>query len=604
MKQDDLTDQITPAPQIGVAGLTTSNNPIDHVLSERADLAKYGSNARMLLMLQIRLTIDDIDTVASTALTDDPLDKKCDLVYVDRDNGIAVVAQAFEATVIKPSAKQDKASDLNTGVSWLLSRPLEELPSALLAAAKELRAALEDGVIRQLHIWFVHNLAESKNVREELKTVEHTAKNAIATNFPTIQLEDVIAVEVGSDTQKEWYSEHQTPILVTDAFELEVAGGYETNGTDWKAYATTVPASWIHEIFQLHKAKLFSANLRDYLGSKVNDKNINHQIKVTASQDGGHFWAFNNGLTALVNGIDLKRKDGKIAVKVKGLSIVNGAQTTGAIGSLPAPPPPSSQVQIRFIQCTQPDTVRDIIIANNSQNRLEVSDFRSNDAIQKRLKKEFETIPDAEYRGRRGGYDDAVKPPKNLLPSDACVQALAIMHQQPVVAYNQKSQVWTEDHLYNRYFSEQTHATHIVFSYALMRAVEGAKLQLRKKPEDQRTAEDNTSLEFFSGRGSLFVLASAIASCLEIITAKPIPNLFRVSFGSKTSPSKAQSYWAPLVESMLPFSAQLQPAVDNVLRDEKIVAASIQSFRSVVSSIKIYHASSFQGFTKHIVIGS
>lgn len=580
-----------------------SPNPIDHVLSERTDLSKYGPNARMLLVLQIRLTIDDIDTVASTALTDDPLDKKCDLVYVDRDNGVAVIAQAFEATVIKAAAKQNKASDLNTGVSWLLSRPLEELPPALQAAAKELRAALEDHAIHQLHIWFVHNLDESKNVGDELKTVEHTARNAVATNFPGVLLDEVVAVEVGRDTQMEWYNEHQTPILVTETFKLEVTGGYETTGSDWKAYATTVPASWIHSIFQTHKGKLFSANLRDYLGSKANDKNINHQIKLTASQDGGHFWAFNNGLTVLVNGIHWETIDQKTILEVKGLSIVNGAQTTGAIGSLPAPPPSSSEVQIRFIQCTKPDTVRDIIINNNSQNRLEVADFRSNDAVQKRLKKEFESIPDAEYRGRRGGYEDSVKPPKNLLPSDACVQALAIMHQHPVVAYNQKSQVWTDDQLYSKYFSEQTHAPHIVFSFALMRSVEAAKLQLRKKPADQQTSDDKALNDFFSGRGSLFVLASAIASCLEIVTAKPLPNVFRVSFGSKVSPTKAQAYWAPLVEAMLPFCAQLQPAVDNVLRDEKIVATAVGSFRSVVSSVKKYHTQVFLEFTKHVEIG-
>src|ERR1700680_775809 len=106
--------------------------------------------------------------------------------------------------------------------------------------------------------------------------------------------------------------------------------------------------------------------------------------------------------------------------------------------------------------------------------------------------------------------------------------------------------------------------------------------------------------QFATGRGSLFVSASAIASCLEIITSKPIPNVYRVSFGPKVSPEKAQSYWAPIVEAMLPFCAQLQPAVDNVLRDEKLVAASIASFRNVLASIRTYHAQTFQEFTKHI----
>ena len=48
--------------------------------------------------------------------------------------------------------------------------------------------------------------------------------------------------------------------------------------------------------------------------------------------------------------------------------------------------------------------------------------------------------------------------------------------------------------------------------------------------------------------------------------------------------------------------AELQPAVDNVLRDEKFVAVSIDNFRSIVASIKLFHAAAFQQFTKHVVI--
>lgn len=70
------------------------------------------------------------------------------------------------------------------------------------------------------------------------------------------------------------------------------------------------------------------------------------------------------------------------------MSIVNGAQTTGALGTLPRLPPESVKVQARFIKVKDADAdlIQNIIQYNNSQNKVEASDFRSTDKIQKRLK--------------------------------------------------------------------------------------------------------------------------------------------------------------------------------------------------------------------------
>lgn len=62
----------------------------------RSDLtAQYGNNALLLYALQLRFEISDIISVASDALTDGGNDKKCDLIYVDQDTGVAVVAQGY-----------------------------------------------------------------------------------------------------------------------------------------------------------------------------------------------------------------------------------------------------------------------------------------------------------------------------------------------------------------------------------------------------------------------------------------------------------------------------------------------------------------------------
>ena len=59
--------------------------------------------------------------------------------------------------------------------------------------------------------------------------------------------------------------------------------------------------------------KLFSANIREYLGSRRTDKNINNGIKKTAQDQPSDFWAFNNGVTALVH--DFKANGKKITIE-------------------------------------------------------------------------------------------------------------------------------------------------------------------------------------------------------------------------------------------------------------------------------------------------
>ena len=97
----------------------------------RSDLHEYGPNALLLFALQLRWGITDIEGVAAVALTDSSNDKKCDLVYVDRANGRVVVGQGyFSEKADLTAAPSNKASDLNTAVTWLLSGPLEAYPKS------------------------------------------------------------------------------------------------------------------------------------------------------------------------------------------------------------------------------------------------------------------------------------------------------------------------------------------------------------------------------------------------------------------------------------------------------------------------------------------
>lgn len=578
--------------------------PVETAFESRSDLEVFDSNARLLFALQLRFQIEDIQTVATNCLTDGADDCKADLIYIDQDSGIAIIAQGYESTsTTKKSAPANKAAALSTAATWLLARPVRDLPKHLQPAAKELRSALKAGTISSLQFWFVHNLPNSKNVGNELATVEHSARSLIDSHFKNSNVEEIVGVEVGQETLEEWYQGLSTPILVSDEFEVSLMQkGYSIKGDNWEAYATAVSAEWLYEIFQRHKDKLFSANLRGYLGSRRSDSNINHGIKVTAEKLPGQFWVFNNGITALVHDFDVSQP-GKL--KITGLSIVNGAQTTGAIGSLKKPPQKSALIQARFVKCGESTTVEEIIRYNNSQNLVEAADFRSNDGVQKRLRSEFETIPKAGYQGcRRGGHRDLIRRPGNVIPSDTAAQSLAAFHNNPVTAYNRKSQIWVQDELYSKYFSEETHADHIVFAYSLLRCIQEKKLSLTRQASAGNDLQEarKQELEFLKKRGATFLLMSAIAACMETLIDSPAPNRFRLSFSAKVSPEQAEKNWEPIVSALLAFHAKLMPAVEGALASPEEAVKSIADFKSMVDSTRTVMSGIYKKFAEKVVL--
>ena len=250
------------------------------------------------------------------------------------------------------------------------------------------------------------------------------------------------------------------------------------------------------------------------------------------------------------------------------------------------------------------DIVNDIIRFNNSQNRVTAADFRSTDSIQKRLREEVAQIPDVEYQGgRRGGHADAIRRLPKLMPSYTVGQALAALHGDPVVAYNQKTEIWVTDKLYSKYFNDETTGPHLVLAYSLLRAVEAKKLGLVEKSrrnESSLTQEEQKQLQFFRQRGSTYLLAAAIAGCLETFLDRRISNRFRISFGRVIGPKTAQQEWAKVVDRTAPFCICLEEALKTGLKSVEKVNTAIQTFQSLVVSTKEANAPAYKAFASRI----
>ncbi|MCP5474256.1 MAG: AIPR family protein [Rhodanobacteraceae bacterium] len=573
-------------------------------LAARDDLGQYADNAIGLFALALRFNVDDIHSVAAESVTDGTDDKKCDLIYLDKEEGVAVVAQCYSSQRAKASAPANKASDLNTAVAWLLQRPLDELPKRIISAAKELRDSIRAGEIRRFEIWYVHNLPESNNVRDELTTVEHTANTVISSLVGPSNVA-ISSLEIGSGRLEEWYKETLSPILVNEEIKFEVSSGFEIYENGWKAYVAPIQARQLYKLYRTYKTSLFSANVRDYLGSRKSDANINNGIKKTAQYEPENFWVFNNGITVLTHSFEERKEKGRTFLVIKGASIVNGAQTTGALGSLPKNPDQKVLVPARFVATSDAELVYNIIQYNNSQNKVTASDFRSTDRIQKRLRDEIEKIPNAKYEGgRRGGHKDVIERNRNLLPSYTVGQSLAAFNLEPIVAYNQKSEIWVNDKLYSRYFNDEANGANLVFAYGLLRAVEEKKrgLVARSKASSGLTSQEEELLDYFRHRGSTYLFVSAVSSCLEVFAGKKVSNSARVSFGQRVSPLESMQIWKEVVDIVSPFTQQLLDALNDGLKNAEKAQKAIGVFRSLVQATAGANADAYKKFSKQLAI--
>lgn len=158
----------------------------------------------------------------------------------------------------------------------------------------------------------------------------------------------VLAQEIGNETIESWYEESDKRISIDDRIKVDsINTCFEVSSTKWKSYVTAVKGVWLAALLKKYKAeKLFSGNLREFLGAGKRKNKINLGMIDTVNKEPENFWALNNGVTALVNQYDIK-EDNKLFIN--GITIINGVQTTGAIAQS------NSQkdflIPIRFIVC-------------------------------------------------------------------------------------------------------------------------------------------------------------------------------------------------------------------------------------------------------------
>ncbi|MFC3031027.1 AIPR family protein [Pseudoalteromonas fenneropenaei] len=560
-----------------------------NALANRSDLEIFAENKVSIFALELFFGLDDVLNTLSAAVTGGSDDAKTDILYVNRDQGSIVLIQAYEAQTFKKSAKGNKGADLSYAVNVLLASPENDIPLGIKPHVLEAREALKSGEINMLHVWYVHNLPENEQIKQQMQLILAPAQELLI-KYQKHEFDINISIkEVGLETLDVFYKSSKQAIIIDEEIYLnQPSKGFRVSDSDWDTFVTTVSGGWLASLYRrFDRTELFSANVRGFMGAnnKDNDKVINAGIQASARTSPIDFFVFNNGITALVHEFTLDENDPTKIKSIKGISIVNGAQTTGSLGSLDNDINLDNiQVGVRFIKCENKDKIESITRYNNSQNRVLQSDFRANDAIQKRLREEFTKLNSAEYDGGLRGVTSTDR--KLKIDAHSAAQALMAWHGNPSDSYHKKMAIWDNDELYSLAFHPTITAGHILFIYTLLEATNLLKDDLRLKDKKNETQQNEKEfLAFLNERGSAFLIIHAMSKIIEVLLETNVKCSYGISFNQKLQRQTCINLWKDLLTKLSHNLKTLKPGLKNRLSNSSEIASVTGDFSSAFGTI-------------------
>ncbi len=512
---------------------------INNLLKQNELIEKYGlGNAHLLWSMGLYLDESDFDKLASDGLTDGGNDKKIDFVIVS--NGTLFIAQGYytpkdELKIVAPA---NKASDLNTALAWIISGQGTSPNEKLRTKIAEIRKLIEDGEIEAIELLYIHNCAESDQIRTELET----CKNYLEGRFPGKEIE-VSYKELGVSSLEKLYISLSQQIVVTGdvPFDGELIDSVQGDG--WISHVGFANGSWLHELFRTHGAELFSANYRGFMGLSKRRK-INSAIRSTAETTPKDFFVFNNGVSILTT------KFNTDTCILEGISIINGAQTTGSIGSVQDNNKLEGlKVLCKVIECTNSEKVKKIVQYNNTQNHITTWDHYSNSTEQKLVEEEFTTLGYV-YSLKRGFENTG-----SFFGIESVAQPLVALHGDYASANRGKNYVFDTKIAYDNAFHDSK-AQHILLAYTISKAIEKVKSNIKQK--DNKIVSDESNLLFLQNLKSRFFLISVIGEILDEVSGRPLDKRL-VKYKYNSSLSKNYSLddlidlWVPVISAILPY---------------------------------------------------
>ncbi len=202
----------------------------------------------------------------------------------------------------------------------------------------------------------------------------------------------------------------------------------QKSADDHESWLAVLPGDVLASIYDRWGARLLEQNVRVFLQARGK---VNRGIRNTLENEPSMFFAYNNGITATAEKVDIVTEGGQLRLRgLRNFQIVNGGQTTASIhvAKLRKVDLGQTFVQMKLSVVTAEranDLVPRISEYANSQNRVSAADFFANHPFHVRIesfsRRMYAPSPDGTFRQSkwfyeraRGQYADARA---NLTPS-------------------------------------------------------------------------------------------------------------------------------------------------------------------------------------------
>lgn len=441
--------------------------------------------SRALTAAAVRVVTGCDHKTAGASVIDGELDQGIDGVAVTDGTQEVWLVQAKWSDQGKGKFNTDAAHKFIHGLRLIEQRSFERFNDRLDPLVARVNAAMHDA---RLKVTLVIAVMGTGVLTDEVTTVLEDARKEFNGLGPVLDYRIVDAADVLRQVREDLAPE---PVRVT----VRMANWLKRN-TPLVAYQGTVPASNIAEWYGEHGDRLYSQNLRQSLGTT----RVNSGMLTTLAQEPENFWLFNNGVTVLCDALEeewpgRRRPDEPVHLHLKGVSVVNGAQTVTAAHRAAESSPDAAEdaevtVKVIVVGDGMADFARRITETTNTQNHVEQRDFIALDEVQAMIREDFALSLQRSYVYKRGEPDPA--------PDEGCsvvhaATALACAHhgtELTVRAKRDTDLLWERGGggAYLRLFGERPSAFQIWRSVLVHRAV-GAALNEERKQFQKRAAD-------------------------------------------------------------------------------------------------------------------
>lgn len=307
---------------------------LDELFKNKIDLSDTGNTdekndkyytraiAALVLVMQCGIEYD----VAAQSITDGYHDMGIDAVYNDTTQKKLLLVQSKWYKDGSGSVSQEEANTFVQGIKRIINLDFDGCNKKLAAKQQEISAAIRD-MDYQIEMIFCHTGSQNMNcyalrpINELLGQVneDDSADLLVFLESKLLDLYEYLANGQNSDNIK---------------LDDVLLSNWGVVDSPFKAYYGTIPVSAVGEWYNQYGNRLFAKNIRYYKGSTE----VNQGIKDVLKNNPEKFFYYNNGVKILCKKIIKKaaystgREIGLFALE--GVSLVNGAQTTGAIASV------------------------------------------------------------------------------------------------------------------------------------------------------------------------------------------------------------------------------------------------------------------------------